>query len=295
MPKKFNSPFRVDPSRTGMIVRAWGAELNRRFAKLQKAIWKLIVEEDAFGLKVSDPNRPIIQSRFKFLVKDAKVPAFQRWLKKQIADGIFEAHPGPGQSTSRSWLHTYIDSSYRKGAVRSYLAAHKRELGKPEAYYEGTQRQFLESAFNRPERVSKLRLLYTRAYEDLQGVTSQMASRMGSVLASGLAHGQGAMKIARDLSRVTSIARTRSRVIARTEIIHAHAEGQLDAMEDLGVEETKAEVEWHTAQDSGVCQKCKKMDGKVFKVAKSHGLIPLHPNCRCAWIPHVKLPSLGKT
>lgn len=43
-------PQRLDPTRTGMIRRKWAAEIERRFNRFKKAVRKLIVEENAFGL-----------------------------------------------------------------------------------------------------------------------------------------------------------------------------------------------------------------------------------------------------
>ena len=101
--------------------------------------------------------------------------------------------------------------------------------------------------------------------------------------------------MAREMSKRLSIARGRAEVIARTEIIRAHAEGQLDALERMGVERIGVAVEWSTADDTRVCPLCSAMDGVVIKVKESHGLIPRHPQCRCAFIPaNVGEPTTGQ-
>jgi SPP1 gp7 family putative phage head morphogenesis protein len=223
---------------------------------------------------------------FKFLTVDRKLAAFNRWLSHQVNQGILVPSPTSVEPRGlKPWLYTYVDSAYKKGAIRAYLDTWKKDLAKPEPFYEGSQRAFLESAFSRPERVGKLRLLYTRSYESLKNITSQMASEMSRQLADGLAHGKGPMEIARGMAKAVGMARVRAKVIARTETIHAHAEGQLDGMEDLGVEQVGAEVEWSTAGDDGVCPKCEEMEGQVFDIDDARGMIPLHPNCRCAWVP----------
>lgn len=74
----------------------------------------------------------------------------------------------------------------------------------------------------------------------------------------------------------------------------AYAEGQLEALEQLGVAEVGVEVEWLVsglgstkAGYPSPCPQCAPMAGKVFKIAEARGLIPLHPRCKCAWAPHV--------
>jgi SPP1 gp7 family putative phage head morphogenesis protein len=84
---------------------------------------------------------------------------------------------------------------------------------------------------------------------------------------------------------VDSLVRSRALLVANNELIRAHADGQLDALEELGEEEVTAAVEWVTAGDDRVCKLCKPLDGVVLTVAEARGLIPRHVNCRCAWLP----------
>jgi SPP1 gp7 family putative phage head morphogenesis protein len=106
-------------------------------------------------------------------------------------------------------------------------------------------------------------------------------------LADGLAQGDHPKKIARALTAtVEGISRKRAIVLARTEVIHAHAEGQLDGFEELGIDELGMLAEWSIADD-GACPLCRPRAGQVYTVAEARGLIPLHPGCRCAWVPSV--------
>src|SRR5690606_28972829 len=40
-----------------------------------------------------------------------------------------------------------------------------------------------------------------------------------------------------------------------------------------------------TAGDDSVCELCGSLEGVIFTVEEARGLLPRHPNCRCAWIP----------
>jgi SPP1 gp7 family putative phage head morphogenesis protein len=106
-------------------------------------------------------------------------------------------------------------------------------------------------------------------------------------LTDGLVQGKGPREIARDLNAQTDMGQERALTIARTEIIRAHAEGQLTALEDLGVEEVGVTVEWMITDDEALCPKCAAMQGVILKLSEAHGLIPAHPNCRCAFAPYV--------
>jgi len=78
---------------------------------------------------------------------------------------------------------------------------------------------------------------------------------------------------------------SRALTIARTEIIRAHAEGQLDTFEKLKVEKLGVMAEWSTAGDDRVCGLCSDLEGVVITVREARGIIPRHPNCRCTYVP----------
>jgi 2'-5' RNA ligase len=67
--------------------------------------------------------------------------------------------------------------------------------------------------------------------------------------------------------------------------IRAHAEGQLDSLKSLGVQQVGVSVEWSTAEDEDVCELCSDMDGVVLDIDEARGLIPRHVSCRCSWAP----------
>ncbi|MDR1484798.1 MAG: phage head morphogenesis protein [Planctomycetaceae bacterium] len=48
--------------------------------------------------------------------------------------------------------------------------------------------------------------------------------------------------------------------------------------------EVVAVAEYKTAGDDRVCRKCKEYEGKRIKLYVARGIIPMHPNCRCAWV-----------
>jgi len=73
---------------------------------------------------------------------------------------------------------------------------------------------------------------------------------------------------------------TRAQLIARTEVIRIANEGHLGMMEAKGTKYVK----WIAAPEDGrLCKLCKEKDGKIFTVAEAHGMIPLHPRCRCGF------------
>lgn len=133
---------------------------------------------------------------------------------------------------------------------------------------------------------TRLHTLSQRLLGELQGITAAVAQRIARELLEGLEAGETAEQISKRITTVVdTIGRVRALALANTELVRAHAEGQLDALEDLGEEEVTAAVEWSTAGDNKVCSRCKPLDGVILHIEEARGLIPRHVNCRCAWSP----------
>lgn len=227
------------------------------------------------GLQVSNKMTANI-GRFQFQSTTDQVINFLKWLQEQILIGILNGT----ENQPNDWWNEYIRQGYEKGAGRAFTDTKARRWGPHEGdFYLGTKDQFLRSSFARPVSFEKVRLLASRTFADLKGVTEQMAAGISRSLMDGLVQGMNPRDIARNLSKVVEdIGRRRAEVIARTEIIRAHAEGQLDALELLGVTEVGVMVEWKTAGDHRVCELCSSLENIVLKITEARGMIPRHPN-----------------
>jgi SPP1 gp7 family putative phage head morphogenesis protein len=299
----------MDPSRTVLIRRQFEAEVKRRLRELKREIEAFLVTEDELGLQehrgyklnwskrevnlclklLHGDNFAANARRYEFLTNDRKLETFNEWLQTMIDGKVL----GVGRGEN-AWTAKYITSAYRQGINRAYIQGYSTKLSKQVDFLTGTTRaQFLRSTFNQPELASKVRLLGTRTFNGMEGFTRSMKSDLNRILADGLVNGRSARKIARDMyQRIDGLTKSRALTIARTEVIHAQAEGQLDGLQALGIESVTAEVEWSTAGDELVCPRCAAMNGKEYTIDEARGLIPLHPNCRCAWIPvEPKLPK----
>jgi SPP1 gp7 family putative phage head morphogenesis protein len=279
------NPLRIDPTRTATIRRQFIASLKRQFARLKVAIMNKIVKEDALDLttlfSVTTHNKA-----WKFHTSPEKIEAFQKWLSQQLGDTV------TGKSQEVLWK-AYIQSGYMKGIARSFddtrgnttkaLADTRDKMD----FYNGIREEFLRSSFSQPVAVEKVQLLAGRSFDDLENITDDMSTRMSRVLVDGLVEGNSPREVGRALSSEVDLGLSRSTAIARTEIIRAHAEGQLDSLERMGIKEVGVMVEWSTAGDDSVCEECASMEGTIMDIDDAHGLIPVHPNCRCAFIPYI--------
>lgn len=280
--------LRADPTRTLMIRRKFVGDLTRRFKRLKTALVGFLVTHDALGLKTFTTRMVTMQQdrEFQFLTDPQKLDAFNRWFAQQVAADIFSVPEGT--DPTRPWTAQYVESAYKRGLLNAYFSAKAADLFGAVEVGDLSSQQFLRDSFLQPETLNKVRLLATRVFEDLKGVTSIMGSQMNRILAQGMIDGTGPLELANLMSKtIDGLTNQRALVIARTEVINAHAEGQLDSFKKLGVEELGVKAEFSTAGDDRVCPICEGMEGKLYNVDEAHGIIPVHPNCRCTWIPFV--------
>jgi SPP1 gp7 family putative phage head morphogenesis protein len=272
-----NNRGSIDPSRTTMLRRQWENDLVGRFKIIQQAIAHLIVEQNALGITTN--------TRWAFQSDAEKLKQFKIWLQIQINQHILS------QRQANSWFSDYVAKAYTKGLNRSFEEV--RSLGRSQAYYakkpdfySGSRAEFLASSFARPVSTNRIELLGSRTYSELKGVTDAMSQHVTRTLVDGMAQGLSPREVAVNLNcDVDGIGIVRARAIARSETIRAHAEGQLDALESLGITHVNVGVEWRTAQDRKVCPTCSRLNGSVLTIQQARGLLPQHPNCRCAWLP----------
>lgn len=291
---------RFDPTQTTMLRKAFVGEMQRRLREVIAAIVKMVVEEDAFGLVKPVLPRGVAffainagSKPFQFSSNPDKLVDFTKWLKDMVDSKLLGIENGV--DPKKPWLSKYIDSAYKKGTIKTYMDAYKLQLPKLEPGLAVTKKSFLESSFGGPITTQRLQMIYTRDFEQLKAISAQMSSNISRELAKGLANGQGPRQIASNLAKeVSDLGKKRAVVMARTEIIHAYAEGQLDAFEDLGIDELEMDVEFSSAGDDRVCPRCLALSGKIYTVKEARGIIPVHPQCRCAWIPHMKARTRGK-
>lgn len=313
---KFN-PLKVDPTRLATVRRAFSTEVLRALSDIRSAILKLVVEEDAFGLRRTPFS---FNERFAFETSAGKVKRFRQWVREQTDLKL------TGRGADELWSK-YIEQGYKKGFARSYDDSNKKVKSKafadshptrltgvnPQAsilprgglgvpvkghflggvlsgptpfhFYQASKEQYLARAFSKQATTEKVKLLAGRTFSEMDGLSSKAATKMSRALADGLVRGSTPEEIGDALVCEIDLAKSQAMTIVRTELTRAHAEGQLDALESLGHENVIVAVEWSTAHDSKVCELCEPLGGIVLKLSEARGMLPRHPNCRCAWSP----------
>lgn len=164
-------PRLADPSRTGTERRAAAMKVRRAWARIRGRLRRLVLTEDAFGIKRraelgrlaggtttgTTTNAP--PGRFAFESDASALAKFEEWLQEQ-----FDAEL-TGATKERLW-EEFARQGFERGAGRAFddlsRAARARATEGERNFMTGGRREFLLSAFARPEAVDKLKLLASR-------------------------------------------------------------------------------------------------------------------------------------
>lgn len=252
---------------------------------LGKSLTIQVAHIKAEPLLVTNAQSLTSNTRWQFNTTSQQVEAFLKWLADQMQELFY-------QQAEDSWWNEYIRRGWQQGANRAWNA------------WKTTPKTDLLNAFNQPVSLEKVKLLAGRVLTELKGVTQAMATTMSRTLVDGLVRGDSPRDVGKALNTsVDKIGRVRANAIAQTETVRAHAEGQLDMLESVGMQNVGVMVEWSTSHlgvtritgskkrgtlsggNPSPCGLCKPMEGVVFSLSEARGMIPRHPNCRCSFIP----------
>jgi SPP1 gp7 family putative phage head morphogenesis protein len=139
-----------------------------------------------------------------------------------------------------------------------------------------------------PKDARMLRALKDRSLADLKGITDATGTRIMRTITDGIINDEEFGKITRDIVRqVDNVGIVRATMLVRTETMKAVNTGVISRYEAAGAEE----VEFLAALDDATCPECEELNGKTFPIGETPA-VPIHPNCRCTWIPVVKIPTV---
>jgi SPP1 gp7 family putative phage head morphogenesis protein len=289
---------------------AFVREMNRRFVLVARTVTKAVAEEDVFGLSQTNTltvNQNTPGSRaFSFRTKDQKIQAFLQWLRTLEDTVILEMAQSAqyGTWTNVPWFHLYLAKAFDQGTRRADQEMQKAGLGLVIPTLDG-------QVFLNVVALEKLRVLFTRAFTDLRGITNSMDEQISRILAQGLFEGQSPITLARminsaiigggdtlglDIKYINKqgnqvsyfmSGKRRAEILARTEIIRAHHIANITEYRKWGLQGVFVLAEWSTAGDDRVCESCGSLQGRIFTLDEIEPLIPLHPQCRCIALPYV--------
>lgn len=253
--------------------REFAPALTKRFRRLKGLIRTTAgYENDAFELSAAEPRE-----EFRFEEDEEAVEAFELWLQAAIAQEVLERVPLRRVERGQHYTASFLRSAYLRG-----LQGAERRLN--DAGVEVSDSN-IGAMFNMPIHQRTVQTVYTRAYENLEGITEDMQASIRDELSAALSQGWNPRKAATQLNReVDDIGITRARTLSRTEISNAYNTASARRYSQSGA------VEKVDILTSDPCPICKALaTNGPYPVSEAAGLIPgrTHPRCVCSIAPVV--------
>ncbi len=136
--------------------------------------------------------------------------------------------------------------------------------------------------------LAALKWLKTRIGWAADQISEETSTRLAQILADGYERGLSIPQIADAIkAEFDFFSDVRSERIARTEIMQASAQGTLEGYKELGAD-VISKVQFYTALDERTCDDCNGLHNEIFTLEDSVGVITVHPNCRCVWLPVIE-------
>ena len=296
-----------DPTHTTSLRNAFARDMRKRFNELMKVVVISVVDNDCFGLTdriATFQMIPTGEGAFSFPRSSGKIEAFMEWLRQQVERGILTIGQfyQIGEAIEEAWTNMYVFDSYKRGIARARSEMIRAGMSIPSIIDSGGIEAVLAGT---PFHMDRVGILYSRVFNALKGITSDMDRVISQILAQGMIDGDGPALIARKL--VAAIdgqglgslgifdslgrfipAKVRAEILTRTEIIRAHHLATIQEYRNWGVLGITVKAEWSTAKDDRVCEQCASLEGQVFELDEVESMIPVHPQCRCLALPWVE-------
>lgn len=114
--------------------------------------------------------------------------------------------------------------------------------------------------------------------------TKILAGNVDTILKNGIIQGKSVTQMAVELNNTMNEGFNNAHRLIRTETMHTLNESSFNAYKDSGVVE---KVEVLVALDERLCKRCGPLNGQKYDFDK-RPLLPVHPNCRCTYIPVIE-------
>ena len=235
------------------------ALVNRAFTEEQKEVrWRLYADH-------AEENEKLFKKLFKKL-----------WFEQM--DSVLEQYATTGETLDIDAAAGVWEAAVKPMITEIYQAAFAlaTEGGELAPAHRQVEPGLLDQA--------ALEWIATRSLSMAQMVNGTTYEELRAALAAGFEEGESMPQLTRRIRHYYQNGyERRATLVARTETIAASNEGALQGYESEGI--TKAE--FYAALDERTCEDCMQYHGSVRAINETHGVIPVHPQCRCTWVPLV--------
>lgn len=295
----------TDPTGTSGLRARFERDLVRRLQTVRRETTRAVRQQDALGLGRSpDLGRQIQAAMFARMFGGPadKVAAFSRWFSETLARALLG-----------DWQDSYVREAARAGARDAASATGgsapetsiallrlraARDLeGIAHAVELAVSRELTSALTGQTPSPAVLARSLARAIDKVGVVRARVHAAVTIVAA----HAEGSLD-AYEAAGVTRVGAVIERVprsraldaeppvlgvrlgVRGDPILREHPE-TVSAGPGLRRLARAGEVMFETKGDERVCPICDDMEGETYTILEARGIIPVHPRCRCRWVP----------
>lgn len=269
----------ADPLRTRRIVAAYQKTLEVRIDRVRSLSKKTVKRSLAGGALVAEGKKDGKVGEFNKLNPDLAAAEFEAWARATMLQVLLDSAVTVTVPVAGHYLVSLNAQTIGVAAVQAYDKASKAGIAISDELVEFVERV---RSFEPAE------VAATRQFGLLRNMSFDAADEMRDELVAGMRLGKTAEDIAQAIDgKLSSINLARARTIARTEITGAHANATLNSFQISGVQLIEAIVEFALNQHGSAepCPLCIALAGRQYRIDDARGVIPVHPNCQCGWLP----------
>ncbi len=225
--------------------------------------------KDAFWQKfvnTTESQEVMFRTKLKALFDEQEALVIKNLRKfKNIDDALF----------NESQANELFNDGFKPLIEKVFTDAYLDALGfiDPENPHKSLKQEFINTA--------SVDWILNRSLELAQLVNGTTLKELRLALAEGFEQGESIPQLTK---RIKSFYRDgferRAAIVARTEVIAASSEGALVGYGEQGL----VKAEFFPAPDA--CPECVALIGE-YELKDTTGIIPVHPQCRCVWLPVV--------
>lgn len=257
-----------NPTRTQTVEERYARKLRGRYQDINSLIREFVGRRDVLGLGELTAAGP--PPNFEFSRDDQKIEGFREWLMQAQRDEVLDV---VDRNENR-----YVRQAFATGMRGANTDIRQADAGSPLPNVSASLRLGVH------EQV--LQVLYTRNFNELDGLTSEIGREVARELTQAVGEGTGPREAGRRITDIIGTvedgtprgAQARATTIARTETLRARHLGAREQYKRHGVEL----VEPILAPTA--CELCVQLAaGAPYPVEEMGAHLPQHPNCRCSW------------
>ena len=225
----------ADPAGQMVTVNRLLRDLKRRFNNINVKMKELVKSQRQIQKLVTN------KAYYEYQLDVARLDSINDYILRLLRNELLESISG--QQPFNWFYRSYLEQSFLDGINDAIYSAQNMSDPDIVGTYIAEQVANLNTDMINPQQSQRLALVYSRVFNEMQGLTDGMKVDLAETLTRGMDRGFGIAAITRDIAKRVQVGFSRAQRIARTEILGAYRTATRSEQDALN-ENVYADSEW---------------------------------------------------